>query len=129
MARVHQWQFLMNEVGEPIENADIYVYLAGTTTPTFVYTDEYSNDGVNTTPQLKTLSNGYFEFWIADNSELHGYETTQKFKIKWDKTGITTGEVDFIDIFPATKYVEPVDETDPFSVVKDKTLSNQLAYN
>ena len=128
MARVHQWQFLLNEVGEPISNADISVYLAGTTTPVTIYTDEFSNNTVSTAPQLKTLSNGYFEFWIADKNETFGYETTQKFKIKWEKTGIARGEVDFIDIFPAIKYVEPVDETDSFSIVKDKTLSNALAY-
>ncbi len=128
MARVHFWQFLINEIGEPIEGANVSIYLAGTETPARVYTDEFSGNVVTESPQLTTLSNGFFQAWIGDNAESHGYSTTQKFKVVWDKVGISHGEIDYVDIFPAIKYIEPVNETDQNSIVKDKTISNQLAY-
>jgi len=110
--RVHYWSFLLNEEGQPIENAEIWIYLAGSNSKA---ADLYSSeDGVyNTTPYqltfnskengttseiIKTDANGYFEFWIGDASEPNGYTTAQKFKIKWYKSGITEGEIDNINI-------------------------------
>lgn len=128
MARVHTFYFLVNEAGEPIADANISIFLAGTETPATIYTDEFSNAYVNTAPHMISLSNGYIEWWTGDKNETYGYANTQKFKIKWEKVGISSGIVDYIDIFPAVSYVEPVDETDIFSIVKDKTVSNALAY-
>ncbi len=128
MSRVHFWQFLINEIGEPIQGAEVSIYLAGTETPAHIYTDEFSGNIISDSPQLTTLSNGFFQAWIGDNLESHGYNTTQKFKLVWEKVGISQGEIDYIDIFPAIKYIEPVDETDQLSIVKDKTVSNQLAF-
>jgi hypothetical protein len=129
MARVHIYHFLVNEVGEPIDGADISIFLAGTDAPANLYTDEFNYDFSSTAPQLTTLSNGYFEFWIADEDDIRGYRHSQKFKILWEKTGISRGEIDYIDIFPAVKDIESVNETDEFSIVKDKTVSNKLAYD
>ncbi len=127
MARVHTFYFLVNEAGEPIPDANISIFLAGTETPATIYTDEFSNTYINTSPQMISLSNGYIEWWTGDKSESYGYANTQKFKIKWEKVGISSGIVDYIDVFPAVSYVEPVDETDILSIVKDKTVSNALA--
>lgn len=136
MARVHFWKFLVNEAGEPIENANIYVYLAGTETPAWVYFDEFGATGTRAAPQVPTLKNGYFEFWIDDVDEDEtqdpdnplGYIFTQKFKIKWEKVGIASGTIDYIDIFPPSRFFEKVDETDPNSTYKNKVVSNYLAW-
>jgi len=129
MARVHTWQFLVNEVGEPIGSANVSIYLAGSLTPANIYLDEFSGDVISTSPQLTTLSNGYFEFWIADIDNTFGYASTQKFKLSWEKTGIASGVIDYIDIFPSTRFSEPVDEGDWDSTTKDKLVSNRLAFN
>jgi len=140
MARVHFWKFIVNEAGEPIENANIYIYLAGTTTPAWVYYDEFSATGTRTEPQVSSLRNGYFEFWIdedqnfqygdeVDNEEATAYGFSQKFKIRWEKTGIASGTIDYVDIFPPNRYFEQVglESGDCSSTIKNKVISNELA--
>ena len=124
MARFHWWSFLVNEQGQPIENADVSIYLAGTTDATNIYTEEYAGNPVSSTPQIKTLQNGYFEFWLPDINDPYGYSPGQKFKIYWKKTGLEEGTIDYIDIFPP---VLPVNELDN-SADRNKSVSNLLAY-
>lgn len=139
MARFHWWGFIVNEAGEPIENAEVSVRLAGTETKAWVYFDEYGTDQTNGTelgenntileiPHFTTLSNGYYEFWIADNTEPNGYTPSQKFKISWKRVGVASGEIDYVNIFPMTHDIFPVDETDQYSNVKNKAVSDLLAY-
>lgn len=139
MARVHFWKFLVNEAGEPIESANISITLAGTDTPVWVYFDEFSSTGKRDVPQLSTIKNGYFEFWIdededfdpegtVDNVNGVSYGFNQKFKLSWEKTGIATGTIDYIDIFPPSRFFEKVNETDPTSTYKNKVVSNYLAW-
>lgn len=128
--RSHWFGFVLNEEGNPIENCTVKVYLAGTEILTNIFQQEtggFIND--QTTNTLLTNGAGYYEFWIADSSELYGYARNQKFKITWEKTGIADGMIDYIDIF-ATGY-DGVDETDGTSSTKNeknKLLSNFLAY-
>ena len=115
MARVHFWNFLLNSEGQPIENAEVWVYLAGTLTPADLYQSEtgyYSITPLSNTFQsyedadetqsgveiIKTDDTGYFEFWVGDNNEVNGYEATQKFKIKWYKAGVAEGEIDYVNL-------------------------------
>jgi hypothetical protein len=100
MARVHFWQFLLNEEGIPIPAADIYVYLANTLSPAYVYTSESGGTATITTPQVTTTADGFFEFWIGDSEESAGYSVPQKFKIVWEKTGVAEGYIDNLDILP-----------------------------
>ncbi len=100
MARVHYWQFLLNEEGIPVPAADITIYLANTESPAYVYTAESGGTATLTVPQATTDSNGYFEFWIGDSDETTGYSVPQKFKIAWDKTGVAEGWIDNLDILP-----------------------------
>ena len=123
MARYHWWSFLLNEEGQPIEGASISVYLAGTETPAFIFQDEFSGIPNNTAPQVTSQENGYFEFWIPDVDEPSGYDPTQKFKIYWEKVGITKGYVDYVDVFPPTIPVNELDDNKS----KTKTVSNFLA--
>lgn len=120
--RKHWWSFLLNEEGQPIQNADISVYLAGTETAVLIYKDEFSTESEGTAPQITSNQNGYFEFWLPDINNVD-YDTTQKFKIEWNKTGIEYGYIDYIDIYPS---FTPVDESNTDDT-KDKTVSNELA--
>jgi len=139
--RYHFWGFLVNEAGEPIENADITVKLAGTDTLACVYFDEYSSVNscdaniTSTDPQLQTINNGYYEFWIADSSEPHGYRYDQKFKIEWERVGIAKGMVDNVNILPSSEPIYPANLSacvsagvDPSSVSTDmnKLVSDAL---
>jgi len=126
MARYHYWQFIVNQEGQPIKNVDVSVYEAGTDTPAYVYTSESGSDVNNDVPQITTNNSGYFEFWLGDTQESNGYPIGQKFKIRWDKENITSGSVDWVDIFPG---FEPVDETDEESTYKNKLVNNKLAYD
>lgn len=123
MARKHWWSFLVNEEGQPINNASVSIFLAGSTTSATVYLDEFSSESKSTAPQVTTNSNGYFEFWLPDPSSSNGYSATQKFKIEWNKAGIEYGFIDYVDVYPP---LIAVDETDT-DTTKDKSVSNYLA--
>lgn len=125
MARYHYWQFLVNQEGQPIRNAEISLYRAGTDVPVFVYESEFGSDGTSTPPQAYTNKAGYFEFWIGDDQESEGLPIGEKFKIQWEKENIASGSIDWIDIFPG---FEAVNENDPDSGIKNKLVSNALAY-
>lgn len=123
MSRVHYWQNLIDTNGNPIDGASIYVYLANSSTPAYVYKDEITGSASNVIPQLTTSDTGYFEFWIGDSSEGSGYSSDQKFKLVWEKIGVASGMVDNIDIFPLTL---PVDVTSD-DTERNKSVSNLLA--
>jgi hypothetical protein len=100
MARIHFWSYLLNEEGQPLQNAEVTVFLAGTVVPADIYLQEAGGTFTDVEPQLVTNSEGYFEFWIGDVNEVAGYATPQKFKLSWEKIGVATGIIDFIDILP-----------------------------
>lgn len=100
MARIHFWSYMLNEEGQPLQDADVTIMLAGTEVPADVYLQEAGGSSTDVAPQCITNSEGYFEFWIGDVNEIAGYATPQKFKLKWEKVGVTTGQIDFIDILP-----------------------------
>jgi len=124
MARRHYWQFLVTDEGNPIENAEITIYIAGTSDPAYVYTDEIGGIATNTAPQTYTSRKGYFEFWIADTTEANGYFFDQKFKIGWKSPGVSAGYIDYIDVFSTSVAEVDVTSTDP---LKNKAVSNLLA--
>jgi len=125
MARKHYWQFLVTDEGNPIENAQVSIYIAGTEDPIYAFTDEVGGAYADSDPQVTTSRKGYFEFWIADENEDNGYPLSTKFKIAWQAAGVSSGYIDYVDVF-STSW-EPVDETDGNSL-KNKALSNLLAY-
>ncbi len=124
MARRHYWQFLVTDEGNPIENAEITIYIAGSTDAAYVYLDEIGGTPLNVGPQTVTSRKGYFEFWVADVSEIGGYNFNQKFKLGWRSTGIAEGYIDYIDIFSTS--VAEVDVTSSDGLV-NKAVSNELA--
>ncbi len=123
MALIKYFAHLLNEEGQPIPGADISVYLAGSTTDARIYTDHNGSNLVDTSPQLVTNEDGYFEFWIGNPNDPNGYATTQKFKIAWDKEGIAKGYNDYVDIM-ATFVAVDLNDND---TTRDRTVSNYLA--
>lgn len=116
---------MINQEGQPINEANISIYRAGTTTPITIYTGELTSNTISTAPQLITTTNGYFEFWIGDEAEPNGYPRGTKIKIAWDRPGIASGIVDNVEVFQT---IEGVNENDPDSIYKNKLISNALAY-
>lgn len=123
--RYHYWQFLVNQEGQPINLANITIYVAGTNNIATVYKNEFTGDVITTSPHAITNGAGFFEFWIGDEEEQFGYPRGTKFKLVWNREGIASGTIDWVDIFPL---LEGVDEQDNGSVYKNKLLSNALAY-
>ena len=124
MSRSHYWQYLVNEEGQPVNEANISIFLNGSTVAAWVYLSQSGGSPLNSTPQVQTNDEGFFDFWVADESESHGYVDTQHFDIAWSKPGvITDGGIDDIIIYIAP---DPVDETDT-DTVKNKLVSNYLA--
>ena len=124
MARRHYWQFLVTDEGNPIENAEITIYIAGTSDTANVYLDEFGGNATASSPQTYTSRKGYFEFWIADTTEPNGYFFDQKFKIGWKAPGVSAGYIDYIDVFSTSVAEVDVTSTDP---LKNKVVSNLLA--
>lgn len=122
--RYHFWQFLLNQEGQPINGASVSVFLAGTITPANIFTNETLTNVISVAPQLVTTSNGFFEFWVADEEDSEfGYSRGTKFKLVWERDGVASGTVDYIDVFPL---VEGVNEFDNSSTYKNKLISNAL---
>jgi hypothetical protein len=131
MARVHYWQYIVDEEGRPLENVDVRFYLADDpTTEAEIFTHPSLGGPTTTsTASIVTDGNGFFQFWIGDEFELlGGYTATQKFKLTWQRAGILFGEIDDIDVFPPIFTVDETDNTSPETAQKNKLVSNQLAY-
>lgn len=124
MSRVHFHSYVQNDEGQPVEGVEISIYLAGTTSPATVYDNESGGSSTSVTPQATTNSEGFFEFWVPAIDE-GGYALDQKFKIVWEKVGITEGYIDYYEVFPAAAPGQ-VDETDT-DTTKNKVVSNFLA--
>jgi len=135
MARVHYWQYIVDEEGRPIGGVQIRFYLADITN---TEANIYANSTVGhqtTTSAINLVSNeeGYFEFWVGDEWELNGgYASTQRFRLEWIRTGMREGVIDNIDLFPP---LYQVNETITGQVIaeeavrRNKLISNRLAYN
>jgi hypothetical protein len=130
MARIKYWQFIVDEEGRPIENASIKFYLTNTVVPAEIFLHPTAGTTTTTTiTAITTDSNGFFEFYIGDEWESSGgYSSEQKFKIVWSKAGIATSTINNIDVFPAIFQVDETDNTSLEKDVKNKLISNALAY-
>ena len=132
MARYHFWGFIVNEAGEPIENAEVSIKLAGTDTLACLYLDEFSSyttcgdPSFPSGPQLQTLDNGYYEFWVADETEPHGYRYDQKFKIQWERIGIAKGMIDNVNVLPLTMPVFPANISTCTSAGTSASISTEM---
>ena len=101
--RIHIWHYILKEDGEPMENADIRLYLSGTTTEANIYlTKNSANYTTCRNSDLKTNNDGYVEFWLAGDWESGGYAFTQLFKLEWYKVGTAPGFIEDYNPWPNT---------------------------
>ena len=125
---MHYYQWLTNQEGQPISNASIYVYLAGGTNAVTLYTSDSGPTTISDVPQLTTTELGYFEFWIGDANDDHWHSREQKFKIKWIRSGVEEGFIDYVSIVDTD--IRECSETDTGttgdSIYKNKLVSNYL---
>jgi len=84
--------------GNAVSNADVYVYLSGTTTAAKVYID---GSAVTTAPQTSTDSFGFYTFQVDDDD----YSYTQTFDIKVAKSGYVDKWIKNINIIEGGKFV------------------------
>lgn len=123
--RIHYWQYLLDSQGNPINEADVRIYLSGTAVEADVFTN--ASFGASTKSSqipLQTNSNGFFQVWFGDIFETEGgYESTQKFDVEWTK-GSYSEKIESLSVYaPFTS----VDQSDT-DTTKNKTTSNWLSY-
>ena len=131
MARVHYWQYIVDEEGRPLEGVNVRFYLNDNPTQQAdIFTHPTLGASTYTSSaDIKTDGNGFFEFWIGDEFEtLAGYSAVQKFRLTWERAGILIGQINNIDIFPPLFQVDETDGTSSTKNEKNKTVSNYLAY-
>jgi hypothetical protein len=131
MARIHYWQYIVDEEGRPLEGVNVLFYLNDNPTQEAdIFTHPALGASTYTSSAgIKTDGNGFFEFWIGDEFEtLAGYSAVQKFRLTWERAGILIGSINNIDIFPPLFQVDETDGTSSTKNEKNKTVSNNLAY-
>jgi uncharacterized GH25 family protein len=64
--RIHFWHYVLNEGGQPLENAEIRLYLQDSpTTEADIYTSPTAATSTTCSQaDIKTDNDGYFEFWL-----------------------------------------------------------------
>lgn len=112
MARADYWQYLVDRQGNPLQYAEVRVYLAGTLTEANIFNHpELGSFNLSSDINLKTNKYGFVQFWIGDQWEVEGgYGENQLFKIVWQNT------VDSIE--------ESIDNLLVFSAVRPISLQN-----
>jgi len=132
MARIHFWQYIVNENGDPLENVNVRIYLSNSPEEEAdIFTHHITGNPIKSTEALlSTDGNGFFECWFGDILEdSGGYSSNQTFKIEWERAGLLNGYIDNMTIYPNVFSVVQTDNVSPDKDVKNKLISNQLAYN
>jgi hypothetical protein len=125
MARRHFWQYLLDENGNPVTEAEVRIYLAGTNQEADIYVSpEFGSATTSSNFDLKTDLIGFFEVWFGDVFELAGgYNNDQLFDIKWTKDS-------FSQTIENVMVYAPLGEVDVNSTNtdKNKAISNAQGY-
>lgn len=99
--RIHVWHYVLNEEGQPIIDTNVRLYLYGTTTEANIYLSKTASSYTTcSVADIKTDSNGFFEFWLAGNWESGGYDFTQRFRLVWNRPGIKRGYINNFNPWP-----------------------------
>ena len=132
MGRVHHWYYLKDKEGRPIVNANINLYLSGTTSAATVYPGPAASAAIDQS-LWTTGTSGFFNFYVGDQfEELYvGYEPDQEFDLQWAASGtiynddvIPSGNIENAQLLTQ---IFTVDETST-TIIKNKMISNFLAY-
>jgi len=130
MSLKHFWYTLLDNEGEAVPNADVYVYEAGTSTEISIY----NQSSISITQPIITDSEGIFEFYVKDQYESsNNYGPGQRMKLSWSASASSViGEIDNAEIFDKVYRFEDFNagDTQPIDYsYKNKLVSNQSAYN
>lgn len=99
--RIHVWHYILNEEGQPVEDANVRLYLSNSTTEANIFVSENSTSYTTcSVADIKTNSEGFFEFWLAGNWETGGYDFSQLFRLEWYRPGIKLGYINNYNPWP-----------------------------
>lgn len=127
MARKHYWQYIIDENGIPVDDAEVRIYLADrpTVEANIFLHPEYGGFSTSSAVDLRTNEDGFFEVWFGDEFEIEGgYGPGQNFKIIWT-SGSSNEIIEKLSFYAPLFPVDLEDDTDDFY---HKTLSNVFAY-
>lgn len=133
MGRIHQWYYLKDKEGRPIENASVNLYLTGTKTEATIYESATTSASFDQSTWL-TAASGFFSFYLGDQFESTyiGYDPDQNFDIVWAASGsiyygddAPSGIIDNLQMQPK---IYSVNENSRNNIVKNKMVSDELAY-
>jgi hypothetical protein len=101
-SRIHFWHYVLNEGGQPIQNAEVRLYLSDdpTTEANIFLTELGSSYTTTSQADIKTDNDGFFQCWLANEFEDGGYSYTQAFRLEWYKAGTAPGLIDNINPWP-----------------------------
>jgi len=93
--RIHFWHYVLNEGGQPIQNAEIRLYLQSSpTTEAEIYTSPIAVTSTTCSlADIKTDNDGYFEFWLEGEGGEGGYAHATEFILEWYKAGTAPGYI------------------------------------
>jgi hypothetical protein len=96
------WHYVLNEDGQPIQNAEIRLYLNDdpTTEANIFLTETSSSFTTCSLANIKTDNNGFFSFWLGNEYESGGYSLRQEFILEWFKAGSAPGQIKDINPWP-----------------------------
>jgi len=70
--RFRYYMVVQDLAGNAVDGADVYVYLAGTSTPAVVYPTRTSSQGNSIPPQVSSALDGSVVFWLDSDDYSYG---------------------------------------------------------
>lgn len=133
MARIGYWQYMVDKQGNPLQDAEVRVYLAGTNDEANIYLNStFGSFTTSSVIDLKTNKFGFVQFWVGDKWETEGgYDVTQQFKIVWQNiVDSIQEEIDNLYLFTPVRPIVTSDDVRgvPSNVDEDKVISNKQGY-
>lgn len=101
MAKAHIWQYIIDNEGAAVPGASINIYVKNVLSDEYEFANYYTSETSSSSLSGESIisdNNGFFEFWLGDYRETAGYTTSRKFRITWEKEGITSGFINDVNI-------------------------------
>ncbi len=89
------WHYILDEEGNPEENAEFRIYLEDdpTTEANIFLTENASTFTTASEADLKTNADGFVDFWLGSEWEDGGYSHDVTFRYEWYKAGTAPGQI------------------------------------
>jgi len=101
-SRTYFWHYIVNEEGQPIQNAEVRLYLDDDPTieATIFLTEVSILSTTCSVADIKTDNDGFFAFWLGNEFEDGGHSLRQEFRLEWFKAGTAPGLIKEINPWP-----------------------------